>query len=484
MPFFVIFLVGCSLHAWYFSRARPAAMIEQRVTFSVESETVGTPKFYIGNDSGDYMKIADFVMMKGELTGYPYFLTPTLIKRGYEILSPIYFRTPLYPLLIAAVVYPFAENPAEEQMMVAPTYVVPVQILLHLLGMLVLTYGLAQFAPAWIAAPVALVVMFEPNMLAMNYRLMAEALLCPLVAGFAALLLIAIRRKSATALGAAAVVVGLCALTKPIGAILVLPLAFVGLAIGATWWGRTKLVMAAMAVAALVTSPYLIRNYVVWGDFRLTAQPGFNFLFYNVRAVAGVNSSIHDKVFYTHAEQFTASVLQAEKDGIVSPGNVDPYRLGDYFAHMGVKILTDGGYWPDYFRAYLANIRKHVLATDPAMFVAHQESYDWKSPPSAHPSHGVYELGLYLHHVLLLALSAVGFVGLLIRRKFALAATFSVGLAGVVLTSAPIIDTRLALPEWILLAPFVLFGVRFIFFLPCAVRERLRSGLRLGSPDA
>lgn len=459
LPYLLILVAGIGVHGWYFSKARPSVLLEQKVNFSLEAESVGTTKFYIGNDSGDYMAIADRVMMNGELSGYPYFLTPTLLNKGYEIFSPIYFRTPLYPLFIAAVTAPFATSLAEQQMAVAPVYVVPAQIVLHLIGMLILAYGLARFVPAWVAASVAFVVMFEPNMLAANYRLLAEALFCPLLAAFVALVLVALKSRVPAALVAAGVVAGLCALTKPIGAVLVLPLAIAGLAIGASWAARAKVAVGAVAVAVLVASPYLVRNYMVWGDFRLTAQPGFNFLFYNVRTVAGINYSIHEKIFHTHAEQFNAAFEQAEKDGVVSPGNVRPYELGDYFAKMGAQILTEGGYWPDYLRVYAANLRKHMFETEPAMFITHRESYDWKSPPATHPSYDRYTAAIHAHRLVVLSLGLIGLVALLLRRKAAHVAIFVSTIVAFVLASAPIIDARLALPEWILLAPFVAAGL-------------------------
>src|SRR5262249_15013232 len=123
---------------------------------------------------------------------------------------------------------------------------------------------------------------------------------------------------------------------------------------------RLRYLGAAVGCMALVLAPYTIRNYAVWGDLRLTAQPSFALYFNYLRELAPFNGAIMKYVDPDFNNQWKVAMAEAEREGIVSPDNFNGYRLGDHFAKKAIAILNEG-FWADYAKAVGWNMGTHFL---------------------------------------------------------------------------------------------------------------------------
>jgi 4-amino-4-deoxy-L-arabinose transferase-like glycosyltransferase len=191
---------------------------------------------------------------------------PKWVRNAPKEPAPSYCRLPLYPIFIAAVSRPKAEND--------PVFLAQVkraQVGLDLVTCLLvflLARALAGRLAAW---PAVLLVAASPLMAVNTACIMSETLTAALTTGTVLLLALALDAKASprrTLLlqAGAGLLVALVMLTRPEGAVLALAL-FVPLAARERpWRRRLREVGVALAVCAVAFSPWPVRNLARFGE--------------------------------------------------------------------------------------------------------------------------------------------------------------------------------------------------------------------------
>jgi hypothetical protein len=452
----LLLFVGGLIHLAYFQVANPWTRLADKVSYEFLLGPTYQNRFY-GGDASEYMFMAKSLLQEGRLLGIGYFITPELAREGYPFIAPNYMRMPLYPAFIAAVGWLIGGDPATAEIWLAP-WVVIAQIFLHLASLCFVALALGYLVPGWLAAGLALFVMFDLTMLSMPYGMWAELLFVFYASGFTLAAVLFLRGRTTASLVGAGFAAGLCALTKPVGLVLLVPALALAMVAGG-WSQRIRQGLLVSFVLMAVVTPYLVRNYVVWGDIRPTAQPGFNFLFYNLRAIAREDESIIQVIGPSIHDQETQAVREAAQAGIVSPQSFDPYRLGDDMTRRALAIL-DRGYWDDYLTVSLRNIADHLFEADP-FFVYHLASYQW-GDPRTHAAYGMAYRAHMAHRTILVMLVIAGCIAAIRWRAALMALPFLSAAAVLAVASAPINLSRTALPELVLLAPLVALGAELV----------------------
>lgn len=197
-------------------------------------------------------------------TGAPTFVTPDsddYLRPGYELARGLGFepelrRTPLYSLFVALV-------------LAAGGNLGALALTQHVLGVATaaLTYGLGRATFGPVAGAIAgLAVAVSGPLLVYEHYVMAEALFTLLVTAAAFALVLASRRGTTACLFAAGAVMGLAALTRPVGQALIPVSVVVAMLLALPRLGTGLRHAALVALgAAVVLAPWAGRNLVVHG---------------------------------------------------------------------------------------------------------------------------------------------------------------------------------------------------------------------------
>ena len=180
-------------------------------------------------------------------------------------------RPPAYPAMILAI-----------QAVFGPSFV-PVIVAQHLLGAatVALTYGLGRLTfgrPAGVLA--ALLVAIAGPLMRWEHFLMSEALFtfCHTLAVF--LIVLGLRRPETWPWIGAGLAVGLAILSRSAGQVLLLAVPPALLVVERTWRPALKKTALVLAACALVTVPWMVRNWWVHGAFTTAGAAGQNLITY------------------------------------------------------------------------------------------------------------------------------------------------------------------------------------------------------------
>lgn len=182
-------------------------------------------------------------------------------------------RTPVYPVFVAAV---YAACGAK------PLWVAVAQAALSALTC-VLTYGLGQELLADRQALLGgLLLAGSLGSVVYSLYLLTETLFTLLLLGILYLVVLYNRRRRACLLVAASVLLGLATLCRPVS--LYFPVMVAAMVLGVHRSDFRKGILAAVAVGIIFVAtitPWLARNYVVFGRLCLSSISAYNLLFYN-----------------------------------------------------------------------------------------------------------------------------------------------------------------------------------------------------------
>jgi dolichyl-phosphate-mannose-protein mannosyltransferase len=189
---------------------------------------------------------------------------------GFQLAHGIGFdlelrRTPLYPLFLAGAIVLSGED------------LQGVATLQHVLGVLtcILTYVLGRLTfGRWVGLIAATLTAISGTAIIGEHTIMTEVLFTPILLGHLIILVLAVRRRSVMLAAMAGILLGLAAVARPVGLTWVAALPF-ALALATRSLGET-LRLSAIAVAglALVTLPWMARNYFAHESFSADGSAG------------------------------------------------------------------------------------------------------------------------------------------------------------------------------------------------------------------
>lgn len=209
------------------------------------------------------------VVLLFDARGYHDIALQILDNRSFEKLGAGLheaFRTPGYPLFIAAIYDLFGANAWK---------VLLAQIFLSA-GTVVLVFRLARYvAPIRVSLVAALVYALEPHVVLYSLQLYSDSLFVFLFLAALVLFCAALQKGEIRIVAIAGFMLGLSALVRPTAQFFMIPLAALALVFACTGPVRRLLIAGTVIVASMLTMfPWAYKNFTEYGHASLSAQGG------------------------------------------------------------------------------------------------------------------------------------------------------------------------------------------------------------------
>lgn len=237
-----VLVVYLSVFAFLYSTARSNGFTQEHVI-------VG------GADSAEYVSLARTILSDGKFSQTP--------ESDYE-----YFRTPAYPLLLAALLAIFKSVLA---IPIAQSVLVAISCsLIYLLGVRYFTPLVGLAAAGFYA--------LDPSVLTTAFVSLSDTLFVLLLL----IVVLCIRSERWSVFLVSCVAAGLMVLTRPVGLYILPLLALLLLPALPEWKKALPRALVFLAVASVFILPWMVRNAVQSGHFALSSLSAYNALFFNV----------------------------------------------------------------------------------------------------------------------------------------------------------------------------------------------------------
>ncbi len=263
-------------------------------------------------------------------------------------LEPDTFRTPLYPLLMAAIYAVFGHRPFMVVLAQCGASMISLWLVFRLADQM-FGWSAALLAALWMALGLGQVIHAS---LILTETVFMTLLLSTVWCAWQ-LLNDTTRRTKLTYAVLTGVTAGLTALCRPMAIYLPVVIAFV---VGVFWlererslrtiWQRVYQVVVIALLLATTLSPWLIRNVILFHSPQLSTIQGYNLLFFNAGYLRARLKSV------TWEESYAQ--IQAEVQTEIGDQHLNPLELASYYQQKAIQEIAD--HPVAYARVHLAGI--------------------------------------------------------------------------------------------------------------------------------